>query len=215
MPSLLVLSKPMRHHSNICSRYFLAPMQESNQRRWHRGGADREAYRDILPVQPFSPASSRPPLCTPSGAGRKNGSNRIPIINSRIAGKCIPVHTHLLFVFKAGSSKSVEKLSPHNPDHSQSLDGGRVGVWGRVMCSTSLLRCPISSSALNSLRQLSTAATRSARFLCHRQRSQRSPSRFLWFVSCAATRNEHITSFERSLCGHSCFFLFPVIICKC
>ena len=134
-------------------------MQESNQRKWHRGGADREAYRDILPVQPFSPASSRPPLCTPSGAGRKNGSHRILIVNSRIAGRCIRPRT----------------CAPIIPDHSKSFDGGRVGVWGRVMCSVSLLRCPISSSALNSLRQLSTAATRSARFLCHRQRSHRSP----------------------------------------
>ena len=38
-----------------------------------------------------------------------------------------------------------------------------------------LLRYPISSSAFKSLRQLSTAATRSPPFLCHRQRSGRSP----------------------------------------
>ena len=94
-----------------------------------------------------------------SGAGRKNGSHRILIVNSRIAGRCIRPRT----------------CAPIIPDHSKSFDGGRVGVWGRVMCSVSLLRCPISSSALNSLRQLSTAATRSARFLCHRQRSHRSP----------------------------------------
>ena len=37
-----------------------------------------------------------------------------------------------------------------------------------------LLRCPTSSSALKSLPYLSTAATRSARFICRRQRSHRS-----------------------------------------
>ena len=51
-----------------------------------------------------------------------------------------------------------------------------------------LLRCPISSSALKSLRQLSTAATRSARFICHRQRSHRSPLPRFFRVFLAGTR---------------------------
>ena len=38
------------------------------------------------------------------------------------------------------------------------------------------LRCPISSSAFRSHRQLSTAAHRSGRFFRHRRRSHRSPS---------------------------------------
>ena len=28
--------------------YFLVAIQESNQRKWHRGGADREAYRSCV-----------------------------------------------------------------------------------------------------------------------------------------------------------------------
>ena len=39
-----------------------------------------------------------------------------------------------------------------------------------------LLRCPAASLALKSLPHLPTAATRSGRFLCHRQRSHRSPT---------------------------------------
>ena len=35
--------------------YFLAAMQESNQRRWHRGGADREAYRGCIRWLAYSP----------------------------------------------------------------------------------------------------------------------------------------------------------------
>ena len=51
-----------------------------------------------------------------------------------------------------------------------------------------LLRCPISSSALKSLRQLSTAATRSARLLCHWQRSLHSPLAGFFRVFLAGTR---------------------------
>ena len=36
----------IRSKTSMC--HFLAAMQESNQRRWHRGGADREAYRDCV-----------------------------------------------------------------------------------------------------------------------------------------------------------------------
>ena len=39
-----------------------------------------------------------------------------------------------------------------------------------------------------------------------------SPSRFLWFVSCAATRNEHITSFESRLFGNACLFSLSVLL---
>jgi len=42
-------------------------------------------------------------------------------------------------------------------------------------CPAHLLRCPIKSSGLRFSSILSTAATRSSPFLCHRQRSGRSP----------------------------------------
>jgi len=42
-------------------------------------------------------------------------------------------------------------------------------------CQALLLRCPIKSSGLRFSSILSTAATRSPPFLCHRQRSGRSP----------------------------------------
>ena len=56
--------------------YFLVAEQESNQRSQHRGGADHEAYRNIFLILHVSPASSRPPLCTPSGTCRKYGCGR-------------------------------------------------------------------------------------------------------------------------------------------
>ena len=40
---------------------------------------------------------------------------------------------------------------------------------------TPLLWCPAASSAFKSLPHLPTTATRSGRFICHRQRSHRSP----------------------------------------
>ena len=57
--------------------HFSCIGKKSAKRSRHRGGADREAYRHIILIQLFSPASSRPHQCTSPGAGRKTGSNRI------------------------------------------------------------------------------------------------------------------------------------------
>ena len=83
-----------------------------------------------------TPASSRPPLCTPPGAGRKTFSNRFS--------------TTIRLPTGAGRGS-----------------GGRVAQsWGR--------RVGLLQQSRKTLR------------------STPPPSRFLWFVSCADTRNEHV-----------------------
>ena len=58
-----------------------------------------------------------------------------------------------------------------------------VSNKGRCYGAGVLLRCPIKSSGLRFSSILSTAATRSGRFICHRQRSPRSPDSHLRFES--------------------------------
>ena len=52
-------------------------------------------------------------------------------------------------------------------------EAGLEGSWGGGI--SALLRCPVCALATVRLRCTPTAATRSARFLCRRQRSHRSP----------------------------------------
>ena len=59
----------------------------------------------------LTPASSRPPLCTPSGASRKTGCGRYLFLAA---------DGYLLRCFDSGT------------DPIRSFDGGRVGVWGRA-----------------------------------------------------------------------------------
>ena len=78
-----------RYRSNIDGCYFLAAMQESNQRKWHRGGADREACRSCfcnlsvsprlraaLPYVPL-PAQVGSAYVDENSAGRKSGHFRL------------------------------------------------------------------------------------------------------------------------------------------
>ena len=64
-------------------------------------------------TSPFSPASSRPPLCTPSGAGRKTGISRISLSS-------------------VTANESIRNYVRNYLRIEKSLDGGRVGVWGRA-----------------------------------------------------------------------------------
>ena len=69
---------------------FSCPGKKRTKRIRHRGGADREAYQDYIYQLPFSPASSRPPLCTPSGAGRECLCRRIFAWPAPIASTALP-----------------------------------------------------------------------------------------------------------------------------
>ena len=62
------------------------------------------------------------------------------------------------------------------------------GKCGRIVVRTDagadvLLRCPVCALPTAGLRCTPTAATRSGRFICHRQRSPRSPDSHLRFES--------------------------------
>ena len=119
--------------------------------------------------------SAKNPSLTLVFLGRR-GSNRRLLICDRPAKKR-STRKGTAF-FGAGDRTRTGTLSPAVdfesttstiPSHRQILIPAYIQwVIGR-------LRCPISSLALKSLRQLSTAAHRSGRFFRHRRRSLRSP----------------------------------------
>ena len=49
-----------RYRSDMGRCHFLAAMQESNQRKWHRGGADREACLSCVFIPSFFPGFEPP-----------------------------------------------------------------------------------------------------------------------------------------------------------
>ena len=93
--------------------HFLAPMQESNQRKWHRGGADREAYRDFDFSLSFYPGFEPPSPMYPFRRWSAEWLwSELSIINIR------RINIQLVIV--------------HRIDPIQASDGGRVGAWGRA-----------------------------------------------------------------------------------
>ena len=100
---------------NLSNRqsHFLAAMQESNQRRWHRGGADREAYRSCIPWLAYFPGFEPPSPMYPFRRWTEDCHWSIQQDGSP------------QFITNAG-------IPGYRSDSSPSFDGGRVGGWGRA-----------------------------------------------------------------------------------
>jgi hypothetical protein len=93
---------------------FSCPGKKRTKRIRHRGGADREAYRNSLSNPPFFPGFEPPSPVYPFrrlselflwSEQSKSNSSRINSTGQRIV---------------------------QNNDSSRAFDGGRVGVWGRA-----------------------------------------------------------------------------------
>ena len=87
-------------------------MQESNQRRWHRGGADREAYRDCVYQPPCFPGFEPPSPVHPF----RHLSGHLLWLEQSKSNRRSLILTHL---------RIDKKSNPH-----QSIDRGRVGGLG-------------------------------------------------------------------------------------
>ena len=82
-----------------------------------------------------------------------------------------------------------------NRGNQHTADGAALVLEGFVWfvrdVAGVLLRCPIKSSGLRFFSILSTAATHSGRFICHRQRSPHSPDSHLRFKTFHPKNNPH------------------------
>ena len=95
--------------------------------------------------------------------------------NPSSAGSCNTFRC-VFFVLWGGGFEQSNATVRWTVAHAR-LDGHDTLICSlREQMSRFLLRCPKKSSGLRYSLIFSTAATRSARFFCHRQRSHRSPS---------------------------------------
>ena len=153
--------------------YFLVAEQESNQRNQHRGGADREVYRHFLNIPPLLPrlraALPYVPLPAPIEGFFCSRSDR-----RRTAANLITAYFKQICVSVWDSgcvSRKVLGLIMKSTGTQLPTRAGRGsgGGWLKVG-ETMWLKSAVAKDFADNA----------------------SPGRFLWFVSCADTRNEHI-----------------------
>ena len=113
------------------------------------------------------------------------------------------------FIFAKGKNANESPAGGHGPRHL------------RARCGTNryfpvLLRCPTSAFGGEAPWHLSTAATRSGRFICHWQRSHRSPVAFIIYLSPfpVGTPLLRCPRTPEDGCPYNYFTNYDAIICK-
>ena len=148
--------------------HFLVAEQESNQRSQHRGGADREVYRHFLNIPPLLPRLRAALPYVPLPAPIEG----FPVVGMKVLGLIMKSTSTWLSTWAGRGSGGVLQSAANLVITMIAGGNHTTANWLKVGLKT---------------RDKTAAAKGFA--------DNASPGRFLWFVSCADTRNEHITVF--------------------
>ena len=132
-------------------RPFLVPARKGPKESGTGEALTAKPIRTTFINHHFSPASSRPPLCTPSGASRNiyYGHNNLS---------------------QTSAVRSVRNSVSTKTDPHQCIDRGRVGVWGRAAQSRGTI-VSLSPQKRKTLRPAHPPADFFGYFLVQRQES--------------------------------------------